>query len=178
MESALNAIWHAPAPNSALRSTLRTRLAGLCLVLATGLLLILSLVATTALAALRHYLELLPHTQALADGANLAVSSALLLLAVGTIYRVLPNRRLAWRDVFVGALATTLLLLAVKSLSGLYVTGAGVASSYGAAGSLFVVLLWIYYSALIFLLGAEFTKAWTKHYGSDRAVRAEARAAG
>ncbi len=178
VESALNAIWRAPAPDSALRSTLRTRVAGLCLVLATGLLLIASLVASAALAAVKHYLELLPHTGMLADAANLLASSLLLAVAVGALYRVLPNRVLAWRDVAVGAAATALLLMVGKVLIGLYVTEAGIASSYGAAGSVFVVLLWIYYSALIFLLGAEFTKSWTRHYGSDSARRAEARAAG
>ena len=178
VESALNGIWRGESgPGSTLHATLRTRLAGLCLVLATGLLLIVSLLASAALAALKHYLELLPHTEMLAEAVNLAVSSLLLMVAVGTLYRVLPNRALAWRDVVVGAVATTALLTVGKYLIGLYVTRAGVASSYGAAGSVFVVLLWIYYSALIFLLGAEFTKTWTRHYGSSREARAEARAA-
>lgn len=178
VESALNTIWRGgDEPSSALHATLRTRLAGLCLVLATGLLLIASLIASAAVTALKHYLELLPHTEMLADAVNLLVSSLLLMVAVGALYRVLPNRSLAWRDVLVGAIATTVLLTGGRYLIGLYMAEAGVASSYGAAGSVFVVLLWIYYSALIFLLGAEFTKAWTKHYGSSHEARAQARAA-
>ncbi|MFT8244001.1 YihY/virulence factor BrkB family protein [Roseomonas sp. BN140053] len=174
IESALNMIWRSETQYSAIRSTLRTRLTGLCLTLAVGLLLIATLVADALLAALKHTLEMLPHTQFLADAANTAVSGLVLMLAVGAMYRVLPQRRLPWRDVLLGAGVTTLLLSLGRYGIGLYMTGAGVATTYGAAGSLFVVLLWIYYSALIFLFGAEFTKAFTKHYSADRLARQEA----
>ena len=87
------------------------------------------------------------------------------------IYKVLPDRRLEWRDVVIGAVATSLLFSIGKSVIGWYLGTSAVASTYGAAGALMLVLLWIYYSSQIFLLGAEFTKAYASRHGSQRAER-------
>jgi uncharacterized BrkB/YihY/UPF0761 family membrane protein len=89
------------------------------------------------------------------------------------IYKILPDRQLRWKDVAVGAVATAFLFTVGKTLIGLYIGSSSVASSYGAAGALVVVLLWIYYSSQIFLLGAEFTKVWASHHGSAEAFAAK-----
>jgi membrane protein len=97
---------------------------------------------------------------------NTLISFALIAVLFAAIYKVLPDRRLEWRDVIVGAAVTSFLFTIGKSVIGWYLGTAAVASSYGAAGALMIILLWVYYSSQIFLLGAEFTKAFASHYGS------------
>ncbi len=92
----------------------------------------------------------------------------LISILFAAIYKVLPDRKLKWKDVFVGAVVTSLLFTIGKSLIGLYLGSSSMASSYGAAGGLIILLVWVYYSAQIFLLGAEFTKAYASNYGSLR----------
>jgi membrane protein len=99
-------------------------------------------------------------------------------LLFAAIYKFLPDTSIAWRDVAIGAVATALLLTIGKSLIGLYIGSSQVASSYGAAGALIVILLWVYYSAQIFLLGAEFTKCYAHGHGSKSAERRAARPIG
>jgi membrane protein len=101
-------------------------------------------------------------------GLNFFVSWLLFALLFGAIYKILPDRTLQWRDVIVGALLTSLLFNIGKSLIGWYIGSSAIASSYGAAGGLIVLLLWVYYSAQIFLFGAEFTKAYAIAHGSRR----------
>ncbi len=113
---------------------------------------------------------LLPGSATLLAVVNAAVSLALLSGLFAAIYKILPDRRIAWRDVMIGALFTAALFTLGKSMIGLYVGGAGIAGSFGAAGSLAAVLVWIYYSAVIFLLGAEFTRAWANRAGSRQAT--------
>lgn len=98
------------------------------------------------------------------------ISTGLIALMFAAIYKVLPDKPIAWRDVAIGAVVTALLFEGGKYLIGLYIGKSDVAASYGAAGALVVLLLWIYYTAQIFLLGAEFTHAFARHYGSHRAT--------
>jgi membrane protein len=96
------------------------------------------------------------------------ISVGLLSVLFAAIYKVLPDRHLEWGDVMVGAVVTALLFTIGKSLIGWYIGSSAVASTYGAAGALMVLLLWIYYSAQIFLLGAEFTKVYANRHGSEQ----------
>ena len=168
MQSALNAIWKAPPPDmSTVTRLLRARAAGLGLVAAMGFLLLVSLAISAILAAAGKYLSgRFPDVHAMLILANFLLSFALISAMFAGIYKILPDKRIAWRDVGIGAVATALLFTIGKSLIGLYLGSSAVASSYGAAGSLLITLLWIYYSAQIFLLGAEFTKAYAERCGS------------
>src|SRR5581483_8078008 len=103
------------------------------------------------------------------QSADFAVGFAVITGLFAMIYKLLPRSAVGWKDVWVGALATSLLFSIGKLAIGLYLGKSGVASSYGAAGSLVVVLLWVYYSSQIFLLGAEFTRAYAERCGSRRA---------
>jgi membrane protein len=128
-----------------------------------------SLAISAALAALGHQLNaVLPSGKLILTAVNFAISLMLIGVLFAAIYKILPDRYLEWRDVIVGAAATALLFTAGKSLIGWYIGSSAVASSYGAAGALFILLLWVYYSAEIFLLGAEFTKAYANRHGSKQ----------
>lgn len=162
LQSALNAIWKAPPPPVTISTLVRARLLSIGLVATTGFLLLVSLIASTIIAALWKWTEqLAPELMPLLQGANLLVSYLLTALLFAAIYKILPDRRLRWRDVAVGALGTALLFGIGKAAIGWYIGGSGIAARYGAAGALVVVLLWVYYSAQVFLLGAEFTRAWS-----------------
>ena len=161
LQGALNVIWKAEPKAVTLSYLLRARALSIGLVAATGFLLLVSLLASAALAALWAWVGgMLPAAAALLGAAGFLVSFALTAALFAAIYKVLPDRRLEWRDVAVGALGTTVLFTVGKALIGWYIGGSGMAKSYGAAGALVVVLLWVYYSAQVFLLGAEFTRAW------------------
>ena len=99
---------------------------------------------------------------------RLAVTYIILSLLFAAIYKLLPNTKLEWRDVMVGAGGTTLLFMLGQGLIGIYLKNFITANIYGAAAGVIVLLVWVYYSAQVFLLGAEFTKVWTQHYGSHR----------
>jgi membrane protein len=176
MQSALNAIWKAKPKGTTVSRLIRARVASLGLVASLGFLLIVSLVVSAALAAFGNYLNgILPFGKVLLIGLNFVVSLLLISILFAAIYKVLPDRLLQWRDVGVGAVVTAILFTIGKSLIGWYIGSSAVASSYGAASALIVLLLWVYYSAQIFLLGAEFTKAFANRYGSKkRAPHAEA----
>ena len=179
IQSALNAVWKTEVPASGTVSQLlKAKAAAIGLVAATGFLLLTSLVVSAAIAAIGTWMQgRLPGSAALIEAANAAISLLLLSALFAAIYKVLPDRRIAWRDVAVGALITALLFTVGKSAIGLYIGGAGIAGSFGAAGSLAAVLVWIYYSALIFLLGAEITRAWANREGSRQARPVPAEAA-
>lgn len=163
LQAALNAIWKAEPRGLSVSYLLRARLLSIGLVAATGFLLLVSLLASAALTALGEWAgSVLPQAANLLEAANFAVSFLLTALLFAAIYKVLPDRRLRWRDVAMGALCTALLFSIGKTLIGWYIGGSGIAARYGATGALIVVLLWVYYSAQIFLLGAEFTRAWTR----------------
>ena len=169
MEGALNKIWRVPARGFALRGILRERAASLALVIGLGFLLLVSMVLTAAVTALGHYIDEHTPFSSVAIGIfNLMISGVLMSLFFAAIYKVLPNKSLEWRDVVVGAIATALLFLFGQMLIGYYLGTTGLSTSYGAAGSLILVLLWVYYSAQVFLLGAEFTKVYACSFGSQR----------
>jgi membrane protein len=167
MQTALNKIWKAKPKSGTVSRLVRARAASLGLVAALGFLLIVSLVVSAGLTALGDYLNsILPFGSLVLSVLNFVVSLALLSVLFAAIYKILPDRQIAWRDVIVGAVVTALLFTAGKSLIGWYLGSSAVASSYGAAAGLILLLLWVYYSAQIFLLGAEFTKVYATRHGS------------
>jgi len=169
MQSALNLIWKAE-PKAGVSRLVKTRVASLGLVAALGFLLMVSLVVSAALSALDSYLNgILPGVHLLLELANFVVSLALIALLFAAIYKVLPDKPIAWRDVVAGAVVTSILFTIGKSLIGFYIGHSNVASSYGGAGAFVIVLLWIYYSSQIFLLGAEFTHVYAETHGSHAA---------
>lgn len=171
IQASLNAIWKTQVPQEGTVSRLlKAKAAAIGLVAATGFLLLTSLVASAAIAVIGTWLaDRLPGGKLLLEAANSAISLLLLSALFAAIYKVLPDRTIAWRDVAVGAVTTALLFTLGKSLIGLYIGQAGIAGSFGAAGSLAVILVWTYYSSLIFLFGAEITRAWANREGSRRA---------
>lgn len=168
LQTSLNVIWKAESDgDGAVTDVVKTRAVGLGLVGALGFLLIVSLVVSTALSALGTYLNgLLPGMGTIMQVVSFLASFALVAVLFAAIYKILPDRVLSYRDVAIGAVVTAFLFTVGKTLISLYIGSSQVASSYGAAGALIVVLLWVYYSSQIFLLGAEFTKVWSIHYGS------------
>jgi membrane protein len=166
LQAALDAIWGTrPPPASSTKGTVaqlvRARIAAFGLVAATGFLLLVSLLASAAIAAFAAWAQgRLPGTALLLSAANFVLSFLMVTALFAAIYKLLPHRPLDWRDVGVGAFATAFLFTAGKSLIGWYLATSAVTGAYGAAGALLVVLLWIYYSVQIFLLGAEFTRTW------------------
>jgi len=171
MQTALNAIWKAKPQGATVSRLIRARIVSLGLVAALGFLLMVSLVVSTALTALGNYLDLiLPFGKLILTTLNGIVSLILISFLFAAIYKVLPDRRLQWRDVATGAVVTALLFTIGKALISWYIGSSAVASSFGAAGGLIVLLLWVYYSAQIFLLGAEFTKVFAECHGSKRRV--------
>lgn len=162
MQTALNAIWQAKPSGSTWAQLVRARMTSLALVVALGFLLLFSVVIAAAIAAVAEMLNRhLPFGALLAEAVNFLVSLALLSAVIAAIFKVLPDRHLRWRDVSVGAVFTAILLAIGKVALGVYI-GRSVNSSYGAAGSVLAALFWIYYSAQIFLLGAEFTRVYAE----------------
>ena len=166
MQAALNRIWRAEPKSGTVSRLVRARAASIGLVAALGFLLAVSLVVSAGLTALGATLNAwLPFGEVLLSILNFLVSLILLAVLFAAIFKVLPDRAIAWRDVAVGALITALLFTIGKSLIGWYLGSSAVGSSYGAAGGLIVLLFWIYYSTQIFLVGAEFTKAYATRHG-------------
>jgi membrane protein len=164
MQSALNAIWKAEPSGTAITRLIRARAVSLGLVAALGFLLLVSLVVSTFLTAFGSRLNAaLPFGKLILSSLNLVVSLGLITVLFAAIYKILPDRPMAWKDVILGAVITTLLFTAGKSLIAFYIGSSATVSSYGAAGALIALLLWVYYSAQIFLLGAEFTKAYASY---------------
>ena len=168
VQSAMNAIWKAGPPRQSILSRLvRARVVSLGLVVTAGFLLTVSLATSAGLAAMGTYLRIIfPAAQVALNVVDVVVSGVLIAGLFAAMYKVLPDTDIAWRDVAVGAVATMLLFEGGKYAIALYVGQSNVASSYGAAGALIVLLVWIYYSAQIFLLGAEFTRSFARRYGS------------
>jgi membrane protein len=167
MQTALNAIWKTKPKGTTVSRLIRARAASLGLVAAMGFLLMVSLVVSTGVTAFGNYLDsILPFGKVISSGLSFVVSLALISFLFAAIYKVLPDRSLEWRDVVIGAIVTGLLFSVGKSLISWYIGSSAVASSFGAAGALIVLLLWVYYSAQIFLLGAEFTKIYANRHGS------------
>jgi membrane protein len=168
LKAAMNRVWNVTeTPLEGIRAVIRSRLLSFGMVLAMGFLLLVSLVLNAGLSALGGVLEgVLPGSVALLWVLNTGLSLAVTSLLFATIFKVLPDADIAWRDVVIGAVATAILFTVGKFLLGLYLGRSGVASAYGAAGALVLILLWIYYSAQILFLGAEFTEVYARRYGS------------
>ncbi|CAG0958213.1 hypothetical protein BURK1_00570 [Burkholderiales bacterium] len=171
LQSALDRIWRAPGreARSGAWGLVRSRLLSFGMILGIGFLLMVSLVASAALAALRKWWD--PASgdwTAVASIVELGTSFVLVTVVFAMIYKMMPRVRIDWKDVWIGAAATSLLFTAGKYLVGIYIGSSGIASGFGAAASLVVVLVWVYYSAQIFLLGAEFTWAYAHRFGSRK----------
>jgi membrane protein len=170
LQDALNRIWRAPLPRPpGLLRLVRDRLLSFGMILGVGFLLIVSLVLSAAITALgQRWGAALGHQALLLEAADFGLSFGLITLSFALIYKYVPRVAIEWRDVWIGAAVTALLFTVGKSLIGAYLGRSGIASAFGAAGSLIVLLLWVYYSAQIFLFGAEFTWAFAHAYGSRR----------
>jgi len=167
LQGALNAVWKVEIPeagttSSAVTAFLKAKAAALGLVGTTGFLLLVSLAASALVTAFGGWLtRQSPALEAVVHLIEFAVSLGVTTLLFAAIYKILPDRRLIWHDVLIGAVCTALLFTLGKTLIGFYIGTVGVAKGFGAAGTLVIILLWIYYSAVIFLLGAEFTRAFS-----------------
>jgi membrane protein len=178
LQSSLNRIWDVKRDRGALRNQLRRRLASLALILGIGALLFVSVAASAVLSGVHGWLtQYFPVLARVLPGANFALSFSVITLLFALIFKLLPDTRVEWRDVWAGAAMTALLFTIGKALIGIYLGRAGVTSIYGAAGSLVLILLWIYYSAQILLLGAEFTEVWSRRRGSRSPQERESRVA-
>lgn len=172
VQSALNVVWKAKDSqtkerHSTLSRLARARAASLGLVVTSGFLITVSLATSAALEALSGYLRgVFPGAETVLTIVDFVISTTLIGFLFAAIYKVLPDKPIAWRDVAIGALVTALLFEGGKYLIALYIGKSDVAATYGAAGALVVLLLWIYYTAQIFLLGAEFTYAYARRHGS------------
>jgi membrane protein len=171
LQSSLNKIWDVPGKRrrSGLSGHVRKRASAFAMILFSGFLLFLSLAASTALSAVHGFInERFPLLGPALPLANFTLSFAVITLLFAMIFKVLPEVRIEWRDVWLGALVTSLLFSIGKALIGVYLGRAGVTSVYGAAGSLVLILLWIYYSAQLLFLGAEFTEVYSRRFGSRK----------
>lgn len=169
LKAGLDKIWDVPPEQrQGFWYFIRTRLLSVGVILALAFLLLVSLIISAGLTALE---ELSPGKQLfnlVYEWLNLLFSFALVAALFATIYKVLPSVRIAWRDVTVGAVMTAALFTIGKYAIGAYLGNSGLASTYGAAGSIILLLVWVYYSAQIFLFGAEFTRSYAHHFGSLR----------
>lgn len=171
LKAGLDEIWSVPVASPHWYwAYLRTRLASIALIMALGVLLLASLLFSAALGALETLSRGMFVVDVILRWTNSLISFALAALLFATVYKVLPSVRLAWRDVAVGALITAVLFIVGKYAIGVYLGSSTVASTYGAAGSVIVVLLWVYYSAQVFLLGAELTRGYACRFGSRRGL--------
>jgi membrane protein len=178
LQTSLNKIWGvAPKRGQGLWGFVRQRFISFAMILGIGFLLLVSLVVSTLLAAFTQLMgALLGGSAVIAHALDLLVSFVFVTALFAMIYKFLPDVRIQWRDVWIGAALTAFLFTIGKSLIGLYLGSSGVTSAYGAAGSLITVLLWVYYSSLIFFLGAEFTQVYATQYGSGVAPSEHAEA--
>ena len=169
LQSDLDRVWRAPihARPAGLRGLLKTRLLSFGLVISLGFLLLVSLVVSAGLAAFgRWYGAWFPGWVITLQVVNQLVSLTFVTVLFAMMYRILPSVHVAWRDVALGAFVTAVLFTIGKFLIGLYLGTTGVSSGFGAAGSIVVLLVWVFYSAQIFLLGAEFTWLYAHSHGS------------
>jgi membrane protein len=167
LQSDLDAIWRVRPKTSggAVRDFIRQRVLSVGLVLGFGFLLLTALVISAALAAAtRWFRGIAPGVTILWKTVDLAVSVGVIALLFAMIYKIMPDVKLAWRDVLIGALVTSVLFAIGKSLIGMYLGSSSFSSAYGAAASVIVILVWVYYSSQILLAGAEFTRAWVEEF--------------
>ena len=170
LKDSLDEIWELPPDTGKTWWViLRTRLLSFSLILVLAFLLMVSLVVSAGLAVLENYVGgLWKSATMLLAWLAWVISFAVIAVLFGVIYKLLPRIKLSWRDVTIGALGTAAMFILGKFLIGLYIGNSGVASSFGAAGSMIALLLWVYYSAQIFFLGAEFARQYALQLGSLR----------
>ena len=169
LQAALNTIWRVkPNPRANVRGFVLDRLRSFGLVVAIGFLLMVSLAVTASLAAFNAWLAHRSPSIPLAwSGVNVLASVVVTTALFALLYRFLPDVRLRWRDVTTGAFVTAILFTIGQQLIGLYLGQSSVSSSYGAAGSVMILLLWVYYSCQILLFGAEFTRVYAQRHGAN-----------
>jgi membrane protein len=175
LQSALDRIWHIPPSQkpSGIVAMLKARLLSFGLILGLVFLLMVSLIVSAGVAAFGEFTGgLMPGAEALLQVLNIAVSLGIATVLFAMIYKLLPNTHIEWRDVWVGAFTTALLFEIGKFLIGLYLGKSNMTQTFAAAGSLVVLIAWVYYAAQIFLLGAEFTKLYAQEHGSHAADHA------
>jgi len=167
IQHALNKIWHVPSASSnRVKRLIKNRLLSFLMVLGIGLFVLIFLAASTLLTAVSRFFSPLFTIPSYLELVNFALSFVVTTVLFAVVYKILPNAKIAWGDVWVGAVATSLLFNIGKFLIGMYIALAGIGSAYGAAASLFVLLVWLYYSAQVFFFGAEFTKVYAEKYGT------------
>jgi membrane protein len=178
LQQSMNIIWGVHVkPGRSWWVIIKDRLMPFVVMILVSLLLLASLISSTVIQTLSDQAAALdiPDTPVVWRAGNWLVSFALTTLVFALVFKVLPDVEIRWREVAIGAPLTTILFLIGNFLIGLYLSKTGMASAYGAAGSLVVILLWVYYSSQVLLLGAEFTQVYATHYGNARAAgRAEA----
>jgi membrane protein len=169
LQDSLNTIWEVkPREGRGIKGILRDRFLSFSMVLVIGFLLLVSLVLSAVLSGIGKYLaDVLPMSSVVLQAINFTISLAVTSLLFALIFKVLPDAYIRWRDVWVGSVVTALLFSLGRFLIGLYLGRSSVSSAYGAAGSLVVVLLWIYYSAQILFMGAEFTQVYAGKFGKS-----------
>jgi membrane protein len=167
LQDALNTIWEVkPKPGRGVWGFIRHRILSLAMVFAIGFLLLISLVLTAGLAAAGKWLSgSMPGGEVLWEIINLAISFVIIAVLFSLMFKYMPDVKIGWRDVWIGGALTALLFIVGKFALGMYLGRSSVGSAYGAAGSLVILLLWIYYSAQIFLFGAEFTQVYANRFG-------------
>ena len=170
LKNSLDELWGGGKPHRSVFSVLvRTRLLSLGLVLGLAFLLLVSLIVSAGLAMLARYAHGILGSYAVVFAmASSSVSFGVITCLFAVIYKTLPDAPLSWRDVWIGAACTAVLFSLGKFAIGVYLGNSGVASSFGAAGSVIALLLWVYYSSLIFFIGAEFTRQYALGFGSLR----------
>jgi len=175
LQQSLDIIWRVAAkPGATWRVMLRQRLFSLGMIAVIGLLLLISLVVSAGISAAGQMAGGLPGAKILWSAVNFVVSLAIISGLFAAVLKILPDVQLRWRDVAVGAVFTGVLFVIGKALIGAYIGRTGVSSSYGAAGSLIVVLLWVFYASQILFFGAEFTRAWVTRGGRSPVPKAGA----
>jgi membrane protein len=168
LQDSLNTIWEVkPKPGRGIFGMLRDRFLSLAMVMGIAFLLLVSLLVSAVLATLGTVLDRLPESlHWLSQGVNLVVSVGVITVLFAMMFKFLPDVKMAWRDVWLGAFITAVLFTLGKFAIGLYLGHSTMASSYGVAGSFVVLLVWVYYSAQILFLGAEFTQVYANRFGS------------
>jgi membrane protein len=174
LHTSLNIIWNIKVEKpkgfwESLKKVLLDRLLSFTMILGIGFLLLVSLVVTAGLSATQETLgNAFPMSELLLQIVNLVISVGVITVLFALIYKFLPDARIAWRDVWMGAFVTSVLFSLGKTVIGIYLGNSAVASTFGAAGSLVLLLLWIYYSAQILFFGAEFTQVYANRSGSKK----------
>lgn len=168
LKDSLNEIWDvSPRLDRGIFGTIMEYIFSLSMVAGIGFLLLATLVVSSALSAFGTFIDgYLPDNEILFRAVNLLISFAVITLLFALIYKVIPDAEIAWNDVWIGAAVTSLLFIVGKFLIGLYLGYSAEGSAYGAAGSMVVLMIWVYYSAQIFIMGAEFTRIYAERFGS------------